>query len=144
MAKTVKGQGSGSDSERQAESNYHVPVLLKEAVDALNIKPEGVYVDCTFGGGGHSREILNRLGPNGKLIAFDQDPDAKSNLPSDHRIVFVPHNFRYLLRFLRLHQIEQADGVLADLGVSSHQFNEPARGFSTRFDGPLEIGRAHV
>lgn len=124
-----------------AEGNrtYHVPVMLKEAVDALSIKPDGVYVDCTFGGGGHSREILSRLNENGRLFAFDQDPDAKSNLTADTRLVFIPHNFRHLARFLRLYQVQQVDGILADLGVSSHQFDEPSRGFSIRFDAPLDM-----
>jgi 16S rRNA (cytosine1402-N4)-methyltransferase len=96
-------------------------------------------VDATFGGGGHSRGILSKLGPNGRLIAFDQDADAKNNLPDDDRVLFVPENFRYLQRFLRLHKIDQVNGVLADLGVSSHQFDEGSRGFSTRFDGPFDM-----
>lgn len=116
------------------DPEYHVPVLLQEAVDALQVKPGGIYVDCTFGGGGHSREILRRLGSEGKLIAFDQDADARKNLPEDDRIIFVPHNFRHLQRFLKLHRIQAADGILADLGVSSHQFDEGGRGFSTRSD----------
>lgn len=119
--------------------NYHVPVLYKESLDALNIKPNGVYVDCTFGGGGHSKGILERLGANGKLVAFDQDADAQQNLPKDDRIIFIPQNFRHLQRFLRLHNVLPVDGVLADLGVSSHQFDEGTRGFSTRFDGPLDM-----
>jgi 16S rRNA (cytosine1402-N4)-methyltransferase len=98
-----------------------------------------VYVDATFGGGGHSRGILSKLGPKGRLIAFDQDADAKNNVPADDRILFVPENFKYIQRFLRLHKIEQVDGVLADLGVSSHQFDEGTRGFSTRFDGPFDM-----
>jgi 16S rRNA (cytosine1402-N4)-methyltransferase len=118
---------------------YHVPVMLKEAVDAMSIDPSGIYVDCTFGGGGHAREILSRLNENGRLYAFDQDPDAKANLTADTRLVFVPHNFRHLARFLRLYQIQQVDGILADLGVSSHQFDEPARGFSIRYDAPLDM-----
>jgi len=118
---------------------YHVPVMLKEAVDALAVQPSGVYIDCTFGGGGHSREILQRLGREGRLIVFDQDPAAKANLPDDPRITFVPHNFRHLSRFLKLYHIDKADGVLADLGVSSRQFDDAARGFSTRFDGPLDM-----
>jgi 16S rRNA (cytosine1402-N4)-methyltransferase len=124
-----------------AEGNrtYHIPVMLKEAVDSLSIKPDGVYVDCTFGGGGHSREILARLNENGRLYAFDQDPDAKVNLTADTRLVFVPHNFRHLARFLRLYQVQKVDGILADLGVSSHQFDEPSRGFSIRFDAPLDM-----
>lgn len=124
-----------------AEGNrtYHVPVMLKEAVDSLSIKPDGVYVDCTYGGGGHSREILSKLNENGRLYAFDQDPDAKANLTADTRLVFIPHNFRHLARFLRLYQVQQVDGILADLGVSSHQFDEPSRGFSIRFDAPLDM-----
>ncbi len=120
-------------------SSYHVPVLLKESVDALNIDPNGIYVDCTFGGGGHTREILSRLNKDGRLYAFDQDEDAKVNLPADSRLVFIPHNFRHLSRFLRLHKVSEVDGILADLGVSSHQFNEPTRGFSIRFDAPLDM-----
>ncbi len=120
-------------------SSYHIPVLYHEVLDALNIKPDGVYVDCTYGGGGHSRGILERLSKNGKLFAFDQDMDAEKNVIADDRIVFVPHNFRYIQRFLRLHKIQQADGILADLGVSSYQFDEGKRGFSTRFDGPLDM-----
>jgi 16S rRNA (cytosine1402-N4)-methyltransferase len=119
--------------------NYHQPVLWKEALDALDIRPDGVYVDLTFGGGGHSRGILARLGPQGRLIAFDQDEDARRNLPDDPRILFVPHNFRHVGRFLRLHKVPPVDGVLADLGVSSHQFDEGTRGFSIRFDGPLDM-----
>lgn len=120
-------------------SEYHIPVLLHESVDALNIKPDGVYVDCTFGGGGHSREILKHLGPGGKLYAFDQDDDAKTNLPDDNRIVFVPFNFRHLSRMLRFHGVANVDGILADLGVSSHQFDEAERGFSIRFDAELDM-----
>jgi 16S rRNA (cytosine1402-N4)-methyltransferase len=123
----------------EGNRTYHVPVMLKEAIDSLSIKPDGVYVDCTFGGGGHSREILARLNENGKLYAFDQDPDAKANLTADTRLVFIPHNFRHLARFLRLYQVQQVDGILADLGVSSHQFDEPSRGFSIRFDAPLDM-----
>jgi len=118
---------------------YHVPVLFKETIEMLNIKPTGVYVDCTFGGGGHSRGILQKLNEHGKLIAFDQDADAAKNLPKDARIIFIPHNFRHLQRFLRLHKIQKVDGVLADLGVSSRQFDEAERGFSTRFEGPLDM-----
>ena len=118
---------------------YHTPVLLKEAIEALNIKEDGVYVDCTFGGGGHSREILKYLGPNGKLIVFDQDEDAKRNVPEDDRVIFVPQNFRHLQRFLRLHKFVKVDGALADLGVSSHQFDTAERGFSTRFDAALDM-----
>ncbi|WP_159948998.1 16S rRNA (cytosine(1402)-N(4))-methyltransferase RsmH [Polaribacter septentrionalilitoris] len=119
--------------------SYHNPVLLHESVDALAIKEDGVYVDVTFGGGGHSREILNRLGENGKLFGFDQDPDAQNNVIDDERFVLIPENFRYLSRFLRFHGVKKVDGVLADLGVSSHQFNEAERGFSIRFDGDLDM-----
>lgn len=118
---------------------YHIPVLFQEALDGLNIQPDGVYVDCTFGGGGHSRGILSQLGADGKLIVFDQDADAKRNVPDDSRITFVPHNFRHIERFLRLYKTEKVSGVLADLGVSSHQFDEGDRGFSIRFDGPLDM-----
>lgn len=120
-------------------SLYHVPVLFFEAVDALQVKPDGIYVDCTFGGGGHGKGILDKLGANGKLVAFDQDADAAKNQPDDERVVFVANNFRHLQRFLRLNGFSQVDGVLADLGVSSHQFDEGNRGFSTRFDGPLDM-----
>ena len=121
------------------EQSYHTPVLLKEAVDGLKIVADGVYVDCTFGGGGHSKAILEKLGEDGKLIAFDQDEDARRNIPKDPRIIFVPHNFRHLQRFLKLHNINAVDGILADLGVSSHQFDEAERGFSTRHDAPLDM-----
>jgi 16S rRNA (cytosine1402-N4)-methyltransferase len=121
------------------EQSYHTPVLLKETIDALNIQPNGMYVDCTFGGGGHSKAILERLGDDGKLIAFDQDEDARKNIPKDPHIIFVPHNFRHLQRFLKLHSINTVDGILADLGVSSHQFDEAGRGFSTRYDAPLDM-----
>lgn len=120
-------------------SDYHVPVLLNETLDALDIKADGVYVDCTFGGGGHSRAILKRLGKNGKLIVFDQDEAAKKNVPDDARIVFVPQNFRHLQKFLRLQKAIPVDGILADLGVSSHQFDEAERGFSIRFDAALDM-----
>ena len=119
--------------------SYHNPVLLQESVDALSIKKDGIYVDVTFGGGGHSREILNRLGDNGKLFGFDQDPDAQGNIIDDSRFVLIPENFRYISRFLRFHGVRKVDGVLADLGVSSHQFDEAERGFSTRFDGDLDM-----
>jgi len=108
-------------------------------VDGLKIVADGIYVDCTFGGGGHSNAILEKLDKNGKLIAFDQDEDAKRNIPKDPRIIFVPHNFRHLQRFLKLHNINVVDGILADLGVSSHQFDEAERGFSTRHDAPLDM-----
>ncbi|WP_121354503.1 16S rRNA (cytosine(1402)-N(4))-methyltransferase RsmH [Flavisolibacter nicotianae] len=128
--------------EKEIESSdavYHVPVLRDEVIEQLHINPSGVYVDCTFGGGGHSRAILEKLGEEGKLVAFDQDADAKRNLPDDQRVLFVPHNFRHLQRFLRLNGISQVDGLLADLGVSSHQFDEGSRGFSTRFDAALDM-----
>lgn len=118
---------------------YHIPVLFNESIEALNIKPNGIYVDCTYGGGGHSKGILERLNSDGKLFAFDQDEDAKQNIIEDERLVFVPHNFRYIQKFLRLYKIDKVDGVLADLGVSSHQFDEGSRGFSTRFNGPFDM-----
>lgn len=118
---------------------YHNPVLLHETVDGLNIKPDGVYVDVTFGGGGHSKEILNRLGEDGKLFAFDQDEDALKNTIVDSRFTLINENFRYIKRFLRFHGIKKVDGILGDFGVSSHQFDEPTRGFSTRFDGALDM-----
>ena len=118
---------------------YHNPVLLKETVDGLNIKPDGVYVDVTFGGGGHSKEILSRLGPNGKLFGFDQDEDALANALPDERFTLIGENFRYIKRFLRFYGVKQVDGILADLGVSSHQFDVPERGFSTRFDADLDM-----
>jgi 16S rRNA (cytosine1402-N4)-methyltransferase len=119
--------------------SYHNPVLLHESVAALAIKEDGIYVDVTFGGGGHSREILKKLGSKGKLFAFDQDPDALENLIEDERFVLIPENFRYISRFLRFHGVRKVDGILADLGVSSHQFDEAERGFSTRFDGDLDM-----
>ena len=123
-----------------SNSNYHIPVLYNEVLEGLAIKPNGIYVDCTFGGGGHSKGILEKLNADGKLFVFDQDEDAKKNIPTnEQRIVFVPANFRHVQRFLRLHKVQQIDGVLADLGVSSHQFDEGERGFSTRFDGPLDM-----
>jgi 16S rRNA (cytosine1402-N4)-methyltransferase len=118
---------------------YHNPVLLKETVDGLNIKSDGIYVDVTFGGGGHSKEILSRLGPNGKLFGFDQDEDAQANALTDERFTLIGENFRYIKRFLRFYGIKQVDGILADLGVSSHQFDVPERGFSTRFDAGLDM-----
>jgi 16S rRNA (cytosine1402-N4)-methyltransferase len=121
---------------------YHVPVLFDECLSSLAILPHGVYIDATFGGGGHSRGILSKLGPEGKLIAFDQDADAAKNaeaLKTDPRFTFVASNFRHIKKYLRLLGIKQADGVLADLGVSSHQIDEPSRGFSTRFEGPLDM-----
>ena len=119
--------------------SYHNPVLLYESLDGLAIKEGGVYVDVTFGGGGHSKEILNRLGKEGKLFAFDQDPDALENVIDDERFVLIPENFRYIARFLRFHGVRKVDGILADLGVSSHQFDEAERGFSIRFEGDLDM-----
>jgi 16S rRNA (cytosine1402-N4)-methyltransferase len=118
---------------------YHNPVLLKETVDGLNIHPDGIYVDVTFGGGGHSREMMSRLGSNGKLVAFDQDIDALNNAIADDRFLLINENFRFIKRFLRFHGIKQVDGILADLGVSSHQFDVAERGFSTRFDAELDM-----
>ncbi len=118
---------------------YHNPVLLKETVDGLNIIKDGVYVDVTFGGGGHSKEILSRLGENGKLYAFDQDPDALENKIDDERFTLIHENFRYLKRFLRFYGVKQVDGVLADFGVSSHQFDVAERGFSIRFEADLDM-----
>ena len=119
-------------------SDYHVPVLLKESVDGLNISADGTYVDATFGGGGHSREILAQL-TTGRLIVFDQDEDAGDNVPNDDRIEWVDQNFRFLKNNLRIRGVREVDGVLADLGVSSHQFNVPTRGFSFRFEAPLDM-----
>lgn len=121
------------------ESNYHIPVLLTEVIDNLNIRPGGIYIDCTFGGGGHSKAILELLNDKGKLVVFDQDQDAVKNVPPDERILFIPQNFRHMKRFLRLHKMGPVDGILADLGVSSHQFDEAERGFSTRFEGALDM-----
>ena len=121
------------------QMSYHNPVLLNECIQGLNIKENGVYVDVTFGGGGHSKEILNQLGPDGKLFGFDQDKDAQQNSIDDDRFVLIPENFRYISRFLRFHQVKKVDGILADLGVSSFQFDSPERGFSTRFDAQLDM-----
>ena len=118
---------------------YHNPVLLHQSIDGLNIKPNGIYVDVTFGGGGHSREILNQLNAEGKLFAFDQDKDAQDNEIDDERFVLIPENFRFIKRFLRFYGIKKVDGILADLGVSSHQFDVAERGFSTRFDAELDM-----
>ena len=119
---------------------YHVPVLLKESVDGLQINPEGIYVDVTFGGGGHSREILSRLGSKGHLYSFDQDADAEQNIPADEqKFTFVRSNFRYLRNWMRYYGVEGIDGLLADLGVSSHHFDDESRGFSLRFDAPLDM-----
>jgi 16S rRNA (cytosine1402-N4)-methyltransferase len=132
----MKDKSNHTDS---SSGVYHIPVLLNEVIEHLGIKQDGIYVDCTFGGGGHSLAILQRLDATGKLVAFDQDADAARNLPEDDRVLFVPHNFRHLQRFLRLNGIGEVDGVLADLGVSSHQFDEGGRGFSTRFDAELDM-----
>lgn len=121
------------------ETTYHIPVLLTQSVDGLITRPEGTYVDVTFGGGGHSREILRRLSPDGHLLSFDQDEDAERNIVDDQRFTFVRSNFRYLRNFLRYHQVEEVDGILADLGVSSHHFDDSERGFSFRFDGALDM-----
>ncbi len=124
---------------RDPNPAYHIPVLLSEAMDGLNIRANGVYVDCTFGGGGHSAEILSHLNNEGRLFGFDQDGDAKKNSLKDERFIFIPNNFRHLQRFLRLNGVTKVDGILADLGVSSHQFDEPNRGFSTRSDADLDM-----
>ena len=120
-------------------SEYHTPVLLKESVDALEIKDGGIYVDATLGGGGHTREILSRMGPSSRLVVFDQDSDAIENAPKDSRIITVHNNFRFIANFIRYHKIDKVDGILADLGVSSHQFDTPERGFSFRFEAPLDM-----
>ena len=127
------------DKMEKDELTYHVPVLLKESVDGMNIQPDGTYVDVTFGGAGHSREILSRLGEGGRLLGFDQDEDAERNIVNDTHFIFVRSNFRYLHNFLRYHDIEQVDAILADLGVSSHHFDDSERGFSFRFDGALDM-----
>ena len=118
---------------------YHVPVLLNESIDGLDIKPDGIYVDVTFGGGGHSKEILRRLGEKGHLYSFDQDPDAEKNIVNDKRFTFVRSNFRYLKNWMRYYGVDHIDGLLADLGVSSHHFDDETRGFSFRFDAPLDM-----
>ncbi len=139
-------QNKGASGLPVDPQDYHVPVLLNETLEALKIQPGGIYVDCTFGGGGHSKALLSRLGPTGRLVVFDQDADAKKNIPAgqegkpaDERLVFVSHNFRHLQRFLRLEQVTAVDGIMADLGVSSHQFDEAERGFSTRFNAALDM-----
>ncbi|MBR0259005.1 MAG: 16S rRNA (cytosine(1402)-N(4))-methyltransferase RsmH [Prevotella sp.] len=118
---------------------YHVPVLLKESVDGLDIQPDGIYVDVTFGGGGHSKEILSRLGKKGHLYSFDQDADAEKNMVDDDRFTFVRSNFRYISQWMRYYEVEKIDGLLGDLGVSSHHFDDETRGFSFRFDAPLDM-----
>jgi 16S rRNA (cytosine1402-N4)-methyltransferase len=120
-------------------SQYHLPVLLQEVIEHLQIRPDGTYVDATFGGGGHSRAILSQLGENGRLLVFDQDEDAYRNRIEDHRVTFIQQNFRHLQRFLKLHKATEADGILADLGVSSYQFDTAERGFSTRFEGSMDM-----
>lgn len=123
----------------EKEQTYHIPVLLKESIDGMNICPDGIYVDVTFGGGGHSKEILGRLDEKGHLYSFDQDEDAERNIVNDSRFTFVRSNFRYLHNFLRYYDVEEVDGILADLGVSSHHFDDSERGFSFRFDGKLDM-----
>ena len=118
---------------------YHVPVLLNESIDGLDIKSDGIYVDVTFGGGGHSKEILRRLGKRGRLYSFDQDPDAEKNIVDDNRFTFVRSNFRYLRNWMRYYEVDHIDGLLADLGVSSHHFDDETRGFSFRFNAPLDM-----
>ena len=139
MSKKKKIPAENLSTSEPGTSSYHTPVLLHETIDLLAIRPEGVYVDCTFGGGGHAKAILAKLGEKGKLIVFDQDEEARKNVPDDKRVLFIPQNFRHIQRFLRLHNITQADGIMADLGVSSHQLDEAGRGFSTRFDAPLDM-----
>lgn len=139
MKKNHKGRKNFSTATNENLQSYHIPVLLNEVIENLNIKPDGIYVDCTFGGGGHSKAILQHLNEKGRLVAFDQDEDAKQNIPDDDRVIFIANNFRYLQRFLRLNGIDEVDGILADLGVSSHQFDEAERGFSIRFDASLDM-----
>lgn len=122
-----------------APTPYHVPALLEESIDLLHIKPNGIYVDCTFGGGGHSRAILSKLGPEGRLFGFDRDMDAYNNAPADPRFTFVNGDFRFITNFLEYYGVDKADGILADLGVSFHHFDTPERGFSFRTDGPLDM-----
>jgi 16S rRNA (cytosine1402-N4)-methyltransferase len=139
MKKTHKGKRNSSEETHEELQSYHIPVLLNEVIENLSIQPHGTYVDCTFGGGGHSRAVLQRLNERGKLIAFDQDEDARRNIPHDDRVLFIANNFRFLQRFLRLNGIDEVDGILADLGVSSHQFDEAERGFSIRFEASLDM-----
>jgi len=124
---------------KTTQNEYHTPVLLKACIEGLNIQPHGIYVDVTFGGGGHSREIIKQLGKDGKLVGFDQDADAGKNSIQDERFLLIPENFKYIKRFLKFHGITEVDGILADFGVSSHQFNTAERGFSTRFDAKLDM-----
>jgi len=135
----VKSENQTNMKQSIQHNDYHVPVLFHETMEALNIKPSGIYVDCTFGGGGHSAGILKKLNEDGRLYVFDQDKDAQNNVPDDKRVIFIPHNFKHLQRFLRMYKVDKVDGVLADLGVSSHQFDEGSRGFSIRFQGPLDM-----
>jgi 16S rRNA (cytosine1402-N4)-methyltransferase len=137
--KNIPAGNLSTDQPTNKNPEYHIPVLLNEVMEGLHIRPDGIYVDCTFGGGGHSKAILEKLGPKAKLIVFDQDEAARKNLPDDERVIFIPHNFRHLQRFLRLHKINTVDGILADLGVSSHQFDEAGRGFSTRFNANMNM-----
>ena len=137
--KNIPAGNLSTDQPTNTNPEYHIPVLLNETIEGLHIKPDGIYVDCTFGGGGHSKTILEKLDPKAKLIVFDQDEAARKNLPDDERVIFIPHNFRHLQRFLRLHKINTVDGILADLGVSSHQFDEAGRGFSTRFNANMDM-----
>ena len=123
----------------EVEQTYHIPVLLHESIEGMNLKPKGIYVDVTFGGGGHSKEILKQMGPDSRLFSFDQDEDAEQNIVNDNRFTFVRSNFRYLHNFLRYYDVEEIDGLLADLGVSSHHFDDSERGFSFRFDGNLDM-----
>ena len=123
----------------ETENTYHIPVLLNESIDGMNLQPGGVYVDVTFGGGGHSKEILRRMDSTSRLFSFDQDEDAEKNIVNDPRFTFVRSNFRYLHNFLHYHDVEQVDAILADLGVSSHHFDDSNRGFSFRFDGELDM-----
>ncbi len=127
------------NKDQEGEEAYHIPVLLQEVIEGLAIKDSGVYVDVTFGGGGHSKALLAKLGAEGRLLVFDQDKAAEANVPADRRITYIPQNFRHLQRFLKLHGVTEVDGILADLGVSSHQLNEAERGFSTRYDADLDM-----
>lgn len=143
MAKKNENQNNAEIQKTESNHNtpspaYHNPVLLHQSIEALNIQPEGIYVDATFGGGGHSREIIQKLN-TGHLYCFDQDPDAAANALNDHRCTFIPQNFRHMQKFLRLEGIKKVDGILADLGVSSYQFDQASRGFSIRFDAPLDM-----
>jgi 16S rRNA (cytosine1402-N4)-methyltransferase len=127
------------EQDPKGQPVYHIPVLRDEAVEGWLTDPSGIYVDCTFGGGGHSKALMEKLSKDARLFVFDQDEDARRNLPDDPRVMFIPQNFRHIGRFLKLHKIQAVDGILADLGVSSHQFDEPVRGFSTRYDAPLDM-----